>query len=122
MLPQMYKIFSRSDTLRVSVLSVLCRFSSSHNGLLHPDGLVGVGTLRRQTRIDASLCRLLLWVVGRHFVGWGHPQSAIQDGQNDAIKDKNPVQDVTHAHVPNGLGRAADQMLGSAAPFSARCL
>lgn len=32
-----------------------------------------------------------------------YPQSAVQDGENDAVQDENPIQDVTHAHVSEGL-------------------
>lgn len=33
------------------------------------------------------------------FCTGSHPQPAVQDGENDAVQDQNPIQDVTHVHV-----------------------
>lgn len=34
---------------------------------------------------------------------WSYPQSAVQDGENDAVQDENPIQDVTYIHVAQRL-------------------
>lgn len=70
---------------------------------IHFDGLIGVSAVGGQTRIDASPSWLFLWVIARRVVGWTHPQSAVQHGEDDAIQDENPIQDKTYIHPLNAV-------------------
>lgn len=77
--------------------------SSDNRLFIRPDGFVDVITGTVQTRVDALVSRLLLREIGRRFDGWTRPQSAVQDGEDDAVEDENPIEDVTCDHVFDGL-------------------
>lgn len=91
---------SQSSRRKLKIQAVVLNAASSHHRLLvRFDGLVGVGGLSRQARIDASVRGLLL--------RWTDPQPAVQHREDDPVHNENPVQDVTHIHVSDGLGRRA---------------
>lgn len=56
--------------------------------------------LRKHLRI---LHKGVFCVTSWWFVCAPHPQSTVEDGENDAIQDENPIQDEAYVHVSSSV-------------------